>query len=84
MMSSGPRNCFGHRLFHQQETEKYLEDVAKLRGYSAARLRFYMGFMENSEAMLARGYDEFAQSPYDEVKAVRDAMDRDQTLEMDS
>lgn len=63
-------------------TERYLEDVAKLTDDGAERLRFFIRYLESPEPMLARdAYEEFAQSPYEEVKAIRDAMDRPQLLE---
>ncbi|MDZ4850619.1 MAG: hypothetical protein SGI77_15140 [Pirellulaceae bacterium] len=59
------------------EAEQYLQKVSELPEDNAARLRFYIRYLENAESLLARdAYDEFAQTPYEDVKLVRDAMDR--------
>ncbi len=63
------------------DAEKYLQEVAALPEDSSTRLRFYIRFLENNESLLARdAYDEFAQSPYEEVKGIRDAMEREKLL----
>jgi hypothetical protein len=64
-----------------EDAEKYMQEVAALPEDSGTRLRYYIRFLEHSESMLARdAYDEFAQSPYEEVKSIRDAMDRTKLL----
>ncbi|MFN9917890.1 MAG: hypothetical protein ACK53L_35210, partial [Pirellulaceae bacterium] len=61
--------------------EKYLEQVSLLPDDGPTRLRFYLRYLENPEVMLARdAYEEFAQAPYDEVKKIKEVMDRPQLI----
>lgn len=54
----------------------YLSALLKLPKEGTERLRFFLSYLESSDEMLARdAYDEFAKSPYDVVKALRDDMD---------
>lgn len=63
------------------ETEKYLQEISTLSDDPIERLKYYLGFLEHAESMLARdAYDEFAQSPYDEVKKIRDSLPREKIL----
>ena len=63
------------------DAEKYLAEVAALPDDSASRLRYYIRFLEHAESLLARdAYDEFAQTAYEDVKSVRDAIDRPKLL----
>ncbi|MCY2976827.1 MAG: hypothetical protein NTW52_19390 [Planctomycetota bacterium] len=58
------------------EAEKYLRQTSRLPEDRAERLKFYLNFLENPEALLARdSYDEFAQTPYEDVKKIRDSLD---------
>ncbi len=62
-------------------TEKYLEEVSALPEDAPTRLRFYMRHLESSEGLLARdAYEEFAQTPYEEIKKIKSDMDRSQLL----
>lgn len=64
-----------------QEAETYLQEVSALPEESGPRLRYYIQYLEHPESLLARdAYDEFAQAPYDDVKSIRDAMNRQQLL----
>jgi hypothetical protein len=64
-----------------EAAENYLEAVSQLKDEGPSRLRFFLQYLESSEPMLARdAYEEFAQAPYDEVKAIRDALDRKQLI----
>jgi hypothetical protein len=63
-------------------TETYLEEVSKLVDDSSTRLKFYLKYLEHQESMLARdAYEEFAQSPYEEVKQIKSDMNRAQLLD---
>ncbi|WP_231742182.1 hypothetical protein [Stieleria varia] len=62
-------------------TEKYIVDSFALPDDDAARLRYYMQFLENDEEMISRdAYDEFASAPYDAVKKIKDDMDHEQLV----
>ena len=64
------------------EAENYLRLTSKLPEDRAERLKFYLGFLENPEPLLARdSYDEFAQTPYEDVKKIRDSLDRKKLIE---
>jgi hypothetical protein len=64
------------------EAESYLRLASKLPEDRAERLKFYLGFLENHESLLARdSYDEFAQTPYEDVKRIRDSLDRLKLIE---
>ncbi len=60
----------------------YVKTVARLPvDDGAARLRFYYDYLESSESMLARdAYDEFAITPYEDVRAIAETIDREQML----
>lgn len=66
-----------------ERSEKYVMDVAALPEEDAvARLRFFMGFLQDDDSMLSRdAYDEFAITPYDAVKALAPEMDREGLIE---
>jgi len=64
------------------EAENYLRLTSKLPDDRSERLKFYLGFLENPEPLLARdSYDEFAQTPYEDVKKIRDSLDRKKLIE---
>ncbi len=64
------------------EAEKYLRQTSHLPEDRAERLKFYLNFLENPEALLARdSYDEFAQTPYEDVKKIRDSLDHAKLIE---
>ncbi len=63
------------------EAEKYLEEVGALPEDTPKRLRYYLKYLEHTESLMARdAYEEFAQSPYEDLKKIRDAMDRPKLL----
>ncbi|MCR9294331.1 MAG: hypothetical protein NXI32_16555 [bacterium] len=60
---------------------EYVKSIHALPESSLDRLRFYMDYLEHSESLLARdAYDEFASAPYEEIKALKPMMDREQLL----
>ncbi len=64
------------------DAEKYLRQTSRLPEDRAERLKFYLSFLENPEALLARdSYDEFAQTPYEDVKKIRDSLDHAKLIE---
>jgi hypothetical protein len=64
------------------EAEKYLRHTSHLPEDRAERLKFYLNFLENPESLLARdSYDEFAQTPYEDVKKIRDSLDHAKLIE---
>jgi hypothetical protein len=64
------------------EAETYLRQTSRLPEDRAERLKFYLNFLENPEALLARdSYDEFAQTPYEDVKKIRDSLDHAKLIE---
>lgn len=61
---------------------EYIEEIHRLPEESLERLKFYMDYLEHSEALLARdAFDEFASAPYAEIKQLKEKMDRDQLIE---
>ncbi len=59
----------------------YVKAIAKLPESPQQQLLFYIKHLENEDNLLARdAYDEFAQAPYNEIKALKDKMDRPQIL----
>lgn len=64
------------------EGAKYLTAIVKLPKDPVKRLRFYLQHLENSDPMIAGdAYDEFAPAPYEEIKLLKDEMDRKQLIE---
>lgn len=62
--------------------EAYVVKIPELPADPADRLRFYYDYLQDDEPMLARdAYDEFAISAYDDVKAIRDTIERPQLIE---
>ena len=66
-----------------ERAEKYIVKVAGLPDDDPVkRLRFYMDYLQDEESMLSRdAYDEFAVSPYDAVKKLKDEIDHDALIE---
>ncbi|MEM6778080.1 MAG: hypothetical protein AAF670_10525 [Planctomycetota bacterium] len=66
-----------------ERTEQYVSKIPSLPVDDAAeRLRFYMPYLQDPDAMLSRdAYDEFAVTPYEDVIRIRDQMDHDQLVE---
>ncbi|MEO1524285.1 MAG: hypothetical protein AAFX06_02565 [Planctomycetota bacterium] len=64
-----------------ERAEKYIVDAAEVEDDAAARLRYYIKFLEDEEALISRdAYDEFASTPYEDIRKVADVMDREQLL----
>jgi hypothetical protein len=62
--------------------EAYVQKVTEVAEEPLERLRFYHGYLQDEEEMLARdAYDEFAITPYDVVKQLAPDMDHDQLME---
>lgn len=62
--------------------EDYVMKVSKLDQEDASeRLRFFMKYLEDEDTMLSRdAYDEFAITPYEAVRKIKDDMDREQLI----
>lgn len=65
-------------------TERSAAYIRKLPGLPASgpdRLAFFMGYLEDSEELLARdAFDELAKTNYDDVKALKGRMNREKIL----
>lgn len=60
----------------------YVKTLSQLPKEPLERLAFFLDYLEHEESMLARdAYDEFAKSPYEQVKALKDKLDRPQLIE---
>lgn len=62
--------------------ETYVTAIAKLPNDDGAkRLQFFLPYLQDEDVMLALdAYDEFAVTPYDDVKKIRHLMDHDQLV----
>jgi len=64
------------------EAQAYVEAIPGLPADSVERLKFYLKHLEHPDSLLARdAYDEFAITPYEEVRQIKSLMDREQLLE---
>jgi hypothetical protein len=64
------------------EAQAYVEAIPGLPSDSVERLKFYLKHLEHPDSLLARdAYDEFAITPYEEVKQLKPLMNREQLLE---
>ncbi len=64
-----------------KSTQNYILKLDSLPKDPVARLEFFQKYLENEDEELARdSYDEFANSPYDAVKALKPKMDHAQLL----
>ena len=64
------------------EAEKYLRAASRLPDDRGERLKFYLTYLENPEPLLARdAYEEFAQTPYEDVKSIRESLSRTQLVD---
>lgn len=60
---------------------EYVKSISGLPENVGKQLEFFIKYLENPEAMLARdAYDEFAQAPYPEIQAMKPKLDREQLL----
>lgn len=65
-----------------EDAEKYIDAIQKLPEDPIARLEFYQKHFEHPDSLLARdSYDEFALAPYEDVKKLKDKMNREQLME---
>ena len=65
-----------------ERAEDYVLKVSELDQDDASeRLRFFMAFLEDEDTMLSRdAYDEFAITPYEAVRKIKDEMDHEQLI----
>ena len=60
---------------------EYLEQLDALPKKGPERLAFFVNYFENDETMLAYdAYDEFARAPYEDVKGLKDILDKEQLI----
>lgn len=60
---------------------EYLTNLVKLPKDESERLVFFQQYLEDADEMLARdAYDEFARSPYAQLKAIKDKLQHDQVV----
>lgn len=60
---------------------QYLEQLDTLPKKGPERLAFFVNYFENDESMLAYdAYDEFARAPYEDVKGLKDVLDKEQLI----
>jgi hypothetical protein len=83
LLGVDPRNLvWSSPLPLSEEAVRYVEAIQKLPEDPVARLDFYQKHFEHPDSLLARdSYDEFALAPYEDVKKLKDKMDRQQLLE---
>ncbi len=63
------------------KAEEYLLKIPTLPEDGVERLKFFQQYLEDEDSLLARdAYDEFAITPYDQVKALKPAMNRPQLI----
>jgi hypothetical protein len=61
---------------------EYVKQLVKIPASGPDRLRFFLGYLENHDALLAQdSYDEFARAPYEDLINLKDALDRQQLVE---
>ncbi len=76
-----PRLMWSTPLPLSDRAEKYVAKIVTLPEKGTQRLKFFLDHLEDKDEMLARdAYDEFAKTPYDDVKAIRSSMDHDQLV----
>lgn len=60
---------------------EYLNAIQALPKDGGERLTFFQQYLEDDDELLARdAYDEFARSPYDQVKSIREQMNHEQIV----
>jgi hypothetical protein len=60
---------------------QYLTNLTKLSKDESERLIFFQQYLEDADEMLARdAYDEFARSPYAQLRAIKDKLNHDQVV----
>jgi hypothetical protein len=64
-----------------ERSRAYLAKLPTLPKTGPDRLEFFQGYLEDKEEILARdAYTEFARASYDDVKSLKDRMNRDQLV----
>ncbi len=83
LLGVDPRNLvWSSPLPLSAEAVRYVEAIQSLPDDPIARLDFYQKHFEHPDSLLARdSYDEFALAPYEDVKKLKDKMDRKQLLD---
>ena len=63
----------------------YIRQVVKLPKEGVGRLQFFQKFLEDKDELLARdAYDEFAKAPYEVIIDLKDQMNHEQIVSLDS
>lgn len=83
LLGVDPRNLvWSSPLPLSVEAVRYVEAIQSLPEDPIARLDFYQKHFEHPDSLLARdSYDEFALAPYEDVKKLKDKMNRQQLME---
>lgn len=83
IMGTDPPNVlWGTPLALSGRGREYILQLPKLPQKGPDRLTFFLKYFEDKDEMLARdAYDEFAKVPYEDVKVIKDRMDREQILQ---
>ncbi len=83
LLGVDPRNLvWSTPLPLSEAATKYVDAIQALPDDSIARLEFYQQYFEHPDSLLSRdSYDEFALAPYDDVKKLKDKMNRAQLME---
>jgi len=62
-------------------SKKYIQDVRELPEKGPKRIQFFWNFLQDKEEFLAfDAYDEFARTPYEDIRAIKDKLDRKRLL----
>lgn len=76
-----PNVAYSTPLPLSERGHKYISQLSKLPKEGVGRLEFFQNYLEDADEMLARdAYDEFAKTPYETVKALKDKMKHDQVV----
>lgn len=77
-----PRLMWSTPLTLSDRAEEYVAKIVDLPEKGVSRVKFFLNYLEDKDEMLARdAYDEFAKAPYEDVKAIKDEMDRGQLID---
>lgn len=81
MGTDAPQLMWTTPLALSERAYEYVKQVPNLPS-GHERLEFFQDYLEDEDEMLARdAYDEFAKTPYDGIKALKDKMKHDQLIE---
>ena len=76
-----PRLMWSTPLPLSERAESYVAKIVGLPEKGPARVRFFLDYLEDKDELLARdAYDEFAKAPYDDVKALKKELQREQLV----